>query len=87
MGIISREEAKQIVIEALEVVADINTDDVDHFLFSQFNDFQLQMFADALNEKIENEGFSITLNNSIISGWNTIGDCIDYVEENIFMDF
>ncbi len=87
MGIITKVEAKEFVIAALREVADFNTDDVDNFSFSEFTDFQIHVFSEVLNQEIESENYSITLNHTIISSWDTVGDCIDYVEENIFMNF
>jgi len=52
MGIISREQVKEIVKKALKSVGDLNTDDIENFSFSPFNNFQKNLFLKNLSKEV-----------------------------------
>jgi hypothetical protein len=84
MGIINNEQAKEIVKKALRSVGDFNTNNIENFSFSPFNNFQKNLFLKNLSTEVTAAGFYITLNPGSADNWKVVSDCINYVENNIF---
>lgn len=78
------------VKKALEQVADFPDDaDIGEFSFQHFHDYHKKMFITTLKNavlNVQNEEFhyDIVLNEDIMDNWDTVNDCISYLEqENI----
>ena len=84
----TRDLAREIVRKALKRVADFrDTDDIEQFTFEDFQDYHKKKFLTALkletnSVKSENKYYDIVLNQTSMDRWNTICDCIDYLEEH-----
>lgn len=83
MSVITREQVIQIVKKALLAVGDFNTDNIENFSFTPFNEFEKNLFLKNLSEAVTDADFYITLNPTIGSNWKTMKDCMDYIEDNI----
>lgn len=83
----------QVVKPALESVGDFNGD-FENFSFSNFQPTHEGVFLTKLKTNINgiavtnggttypNYMYDIILNPSIFSGWSTLKDCIDYIDNN-----
>jgi len=94
MAFLSRNQIKEYVGKALKEVADF-TGDIEPYEFKHFHEFHKNVFITKLKEFINaspyydragNADFSryydVPLSMGIVSTWNTMADCIDYVNDN-----
>jgi hypothetical protein len=94
MAFLNREQALDVVVEALEVIADI-PEDVEELTFTSLNDRQDHIFLSALKSKLNalpynmNNGtttflayYDVDLHPDSIDEWETVGACADWIVDN-----
>jgi hypothetical protein len=90
---LTRNEVRSVFITALNRVANFNESDpeLEKNTFVNFHEFHIIVFLNALKGIMNNRTFTyygktfcynITLNENMVSEWNTFKDCIDYIYEN-----
>jgi hypothetical protein len=94
MAFLTRDQVKQVVIDALRTVADLPAN-VEAADFKSMNDLQKHMFLSALKSKLNaqpynmNNGttnhlayYDVDLMPDSIDDWATVKDCIDFINDN-----
>ena len=98
MNFIDRNTAKETVKRALKEVADF-TGDIENFSFTYFHEFHKKVFINSLKVLVNqipcsdhmgnisnDEYFDIDLSISLLNGWSTIGNTIDYIANNHYRE-
>jgi len=94
MAFLTRDQAKQVVIDALRTIADLPSN-VEMADFNSMNDLQKHMFLSALKSKLNalpynmNNGttnhlayYDVDLMPDSTDGWPKVKDCIDFINDN-----
>lgn len=91
MPLLTRDQVKSIVLDALEKVADLPADP-ESAPFNQMQDEHKQVFLDWLKQLLngypypDDNGagryYDVPLSLDLLNGWATVKDCIDYIFEN-----
>jgi len=94
MAFLTRDQVKQVVIDALRTISNLPSN-VEMADFGSMNELQKQMFLSALKSKLNalpynmNDGttnhlayYDIDLMPDSIDNWPTVKDCIDFINDN-----
>jgi len=81
MAFLSRDEVKSIVTSALEEVATLSGEIEDYKMSVLKNELQV-IFMNAIQKKLNDKGFRVTLSLSKLQSFETMGDLINYITEN-----
>ena len=81
MAFLSRDEVKSIVTSALEEVATLSVEIEDYKMSVLKNELQV-IFMNAIQKKLNDKGFRVTLSLSKLQSFETMGDLINYITEN-----
>lgn len=85
----TREMAKKVVSRALRAVADFSGKNIEEYVFKRFKTFHKEVFLSTLKKEIhsvnldEHRYFDICLNEDSFKQWVTVGDCVEWVYENV----
>jgi len=95
MAQLNRDEVKKIVTDSLAVIADVPQGNIDNTSLAMLNDEQKQTFLSTLKTKInaapyhlrsgnisDAAYYDVPLTMDTIGGWNTVGDCINWITAN-----
>jgi len=84
----TRATAKAVVRDSLREVADVRSDNIEHFTFRHFHPYHRTVFLSALMVIVlqvlyRDAGYyDLILHDDSIKLWPTVGDCIDWVFHN-----
>ncbi len=94
MAFLEKVQIKDMVKEALKEVADFSGE-IDSFEFRHFHEYHKKVFLTKLKELINKSPYydrngnieyeryyDVPLSISVITSWNLISDCINYIFEN-----
>lgn len=97
MAFLKRAQIEEIVEKALKEVADFNGD-IKNYEFKHFHEFHKKVFANKLKAFINDSPhydrsgntdferyYDVPLSMVVINSWNTLPDCIEYIDENHFV--
>lgn len=81
MSWLTRDQVKGCIEEALRKVADF-PGDIEDYKIKELSDTHQVVFMNAIADVLKAKGFEITLSQSKLKGFTTMGGLIDYVKEN-----
>ena len=81
MSWLTRDDVKGLVEEALREAADFSGD-IEGYQMSELSEQHQVVFMGAIATRLKKKGFEVPLSLGKLQGFATIGDLINYVEEN-----
>lgn len=81
MAWLTRDQVKQIVCGALSEIANYDGD-CEQYQIAEIDDQYLPDFGNSIQDKMNEQGFEVTLSIPIIKEKTTISDLINYVKSN-----
>lgn len=88
MAFLNKDQIEEIVKGALKAVADFDGS-INAYEFTHFHDQHKKVFLEKLKIKINeypyvdgNKYYDVALSLNVMSKWDTIQDCINYIDDN-----